>query len=235
MVRNIGTVALAAFVTAFGAAHESLASGEFTWPNTGKLTSTWVYPNGAIHSGSADIAAATWTQIGASRAGTAYPFRDYYGANCVRIEHGAGYQTHYAHMVQWPSVYSGQRVSGNQRIGYVGSTGYSTGPHCHYAIVRYGTRLKIPNIWIGKYVTRGTVVPGTYSGLSGSTTSSVLFRAKVTAGAVNVRTGPSTGYAIVGTLSYGTIVNVYATSNSWYKIIYGGYYRWIAGWYTVRV
>ena len=140
-------------------------AADFTWPNTGRITSTWKYPNGSIHSGSADIAAPAWTHIGAARRGTAYPFRDIYGANCVKIRHGYGYQTLYAHMVKWPSVRSGQHVTGNQFIGYVGSTGKSTGPHCHFAILRYGTRLKIPNIWIGMHVYRGRGVPGNYAGL----------------------------------------------------------------------
>ena len=61
------------------------------------------------------------------------------------------------------------------------------------------------------------------------------FQAKVSVYGVNVRTGAGTGYAIVGSLGYGSVVNVYGTSAGWYMIIYGGYYRWIAGWYTVRV
>ncbi len=138
-------------------------------------------------------------------------------------------------MVQWPNVYSGQWVGANQHIGYVGSSGWSTGPHCHYAIYRYGVRLAVPGVWIGLWVNRGWWVPGSWYGLSGGSTSSVLFQAKVVAWSLAVRTGPDTGYSIVGGLPYGTIANVYGTSGSWYKIIYAGYYRWVAGWYTIRV
>ena len=162
-MRRVGL--LAVFAGAFVAPRPAAANGEFTWPNTGRITSTNRYPDGSRHSGSADIAAPTWTHIGAARRGTAYPFRDIFGANCVKISHGSGYHTIYAHMVRWPSVRSGQRVSGNQLIGYVGSTGKSTGPHCHFAIMRYGVRLVIPNIWIGKHVYRGRVVPGNYAGI----------------------------------------------------------------------
>ena len=235
MNMRIGTAGALGFVAVLAMARPASAVGEFLWPNSGSLSATHVYPNGAYHNGSADIAAGYWTPIGASRGGTAYPFRDYYGANCVQINHESGYNTLYCHMVQWPNVYSGQWVGANQHIGYVGSTGWSTGPHCHYAINRYGTRLVIPGIWPGLWVNRGYWVPGTWYGLSGSSTSSVLFRVKVTAWSLAVRTGPSTGYAIVGGLPYGTIANVYGTSGSWYKVIYAGYYRWIAGWYTVRV
>ena len=231
MIPRIGTMGVLTLLTALAAARPAGAVGEFIWPNTGKLTATHVYPGGAYHGGSADIAAGYWTPIGASRAGRAYPYRDYYGANIVVLTHENGYSTGYAHMVQWPSVYNGQWVAKNQHLGWVGASGWATGPHCHFAIMRYGTRLVIPYIWIGQYVTRGYWVPGSFYGLSGG----ALFRAKVVSSYLNVRTGASTGYGIVGTLGYGAVVDVYATYYGWYKIIYGGYYRWIAGWYTVRV
>jgi uncharacterized protein YgiM (DUF1202 family) len=226
---------LAAVVLVLAAAGTAPAA-DFLWPTSGTLTSTSVYANGAYHDGCADITAPYWRGIGAARAGTAYPWRDYYGANGVTIYHAAGYTTVYAHFVQWANVWSGQWVNANQHIAYVGSTGWSTGPHLHFGIYRYGTRVAIPSVWIGLWVNRGWGVPGWYSGLSVAPSATVLFRAKVTAAAgVNVRTGPGTGYARVGGLYYGNIVNVYGTSNGWYKVLLQGYYRWIAGWYTVRV
>lgn len=243
MKKLLGTVA-ASLLFGLGASG-AWASGEFIWPINGRITSTWKYPDGSIHSGSADIANVSWTQIGAGRFGSARPAWEGGGCgNYVYISHASGYTTLYCHMVQWPSVRSGQSVSTNQLIGYVGSTGHSTGPHCHYAIKRWGTRLIIPNIYIGLYVYRGRAVPGSYSGLSGTSTTTppttttnaaVQFQARVTSGPLNVRTGPSTGYSIVGSLSTGTVVNVYGTSNNWYKISYGGNYRWIAGWFTAKV
>ena len=231
MNKRIAVMGILALTAALGMERPAQAVGEFVWPNTGWLSATHVYPNGTYHDGSADIAAGYWTPIGAARAGRAYPYRDYYGANIVVINHESGYSTGYAHMVQWPSVYYGQWVGVNQTIGYVGSSGWSTGPHCHFDIKRWGTRLVIPGIWIGQWVTRGYWIPGSYADLSGG----VLLRAMVNVGALNVRTGPGTGYGIVGTLGYGAVVNVYESYYGWYKIIYGGYYRWIAGAYTVRV
>ena len=222
-------------------ASQAGASGEFIWPINGRITSTWKYSDGSIHSGSADIANVSWTQIGAGRFGSVRPAWEGGGCgNYVYITHASGYTTLYCHMVQWPSVRSGQSVSTNQLIGYVGSTGHSTGPHCHYAIKRWGVRLIIPGLNFGQWVTRGQAVAGSYAGLSGTTTpppavtGPVQFQAKVTVSALNVRTGPSTGYSIVGTLGAGTVVNVYGVSNNWYKISYGGTYRWIAGWLTAR-
>ncbi len=140
-------------------------SGAFIWPNTGRVSSTTRYPGGAVHSGSADIAAPSWRPIGSGRYGRAYARWE--GGGCgyyVYMTHSAGYTSLYCHMVRWPSVSGGRSIGTNATIGYVGSTGHSTGPHCHYAIKRWGTRLAIPGNYIGKYVTRGRVA-GYYSGL----------------------------------------------------------------------
>ena len=235
--RKLSTRMAAGILATLGLAAPVFASGEFIWPIGGLITSTWLYPNGTVHSGSADIAGPSWTLIGAGRSGNAYAYWEGGGCgNYSYLTHGAGYVTLYCHQVRWPILGGGQWVGTNQNIGYRGSTGWSTGPRVHYAIKRWGARLIIPGIWIGQWVSRGNWVPGTYWGLSGSAPApGVIFHAKVAVGALNVRTGPSTGYGIVRSLGYGTVVNVYGTSGSWYKIIYGGYYRWIAGWLTWRV
>ena len=151
---------------AMAAAPRASEASAFVWPVSGTLTATAWYPSGAVHSGSADIGAGYWTGIGAGRFGNAYAAWEAYGCgNYVYINHASGYQTLYCHMVQWPSVGGGQWVNTNQHIGYVGSTGHSTGPHCHFAIKRWGTRLIIPGIWIGEWVNRGAGVPGSWSGL----------------------------------------------------------------------
>ncbi|MCC7402732.1 MAG: peptidoglycan DD-metalloendopeptidase family protein [Chitinophagaceae bacterium] len=60
--------------------------------------------------------------------------------NHVVINHGYGYETLYGHMLR-VKVKPGQQVKRGQVIGYVGSTGKSTGPHCHYEVTKNGQHL----------------------------------------------------------------------------------------------
>ena len=60
--------------------------------------------------------------------------------NCVMIDHGNGYQTLYGHLASI-SVSKGSSVSRGQNIGTVGSTGVSTGPHCHFEVFQGGSRI----------------------------------------------------------------------------------------------
>ena len=58
------------------------------------------------------------------------------GGNCVKIKHNTTYQTVYAHMKNFSNLaIPGSRVKQGQIIGYVGSTGMSTGPHLHYEVI----------------------------------------------------------------------------------------------------
>ena len=64
------------------------------------------------------------------------------GGNCVKIKHNSTYQTVYAHMSKFANrIKSGTRVIQGQIIGYVGSTGKSTGPHLHYEVIQNGKRI----------------------------------------------------------------------------------------------
>jgi murein DD-endopeptidase MepM/ murein hydrolase activator NlpD len=73
------------------------------------------------------------------------------GGNCVVIKHNSTYQTIYAHMSKFANgIRSGRRVKQGQTIGYVGSTGKSTGPHLHYEVIVNGKKinsqtLKLPS------------------------------------------------------------------------------------------
>ena len=73
------------------------------------------------------------------------------GGNCVVIKHNSTYQTVYAHMSKFAKgIRKGTRVKQGQTIGYVGSTGKSTGPHLHYEVIVNGKKinsqtLKLPS------------------------------------------------------------------------------------------
>jgi len=73
------------------------------------------------------------------------------GGNCVKIKHNSTYETIYAHMRNFGrGIKEGVRVKQGQIIGYVGSTGKSTGPHLHYEVVKNGKKinsqkLKLPS------------------------------------------------------------------------------------------
>ena len=73
------------------------------------------------------------------------------GGNCIKIRHNSSYTTVYAHMSKFASLSKkGKRVKQGQVIGYVGSTGKSTGPHLHYEVIFNGKRvnsqtLKLPS------------------------------------------------------------------------------------------
>ncbi len=73
------------------------------------------------------------------------------GGNCVKIKHNSTYQTVYAHMSKFArGIKNGVRVKQGQTIGYVGSTGKSTGPHLHYEVIVNGKKinsqtLKLPS------------------------------------------------------------------------------------------
>ena len=73
------------------------------------------------------------------------------GGNCIKIRHNSTYETIYAHMSKFArGIKTGVRVKQGQTIGYVGSTGKSTGPHLHYEVIINGKKvnsqkLKLPS------------------------------------------------------------------------------------------
>jgi murein DD-endopeptidase MepM/ murein hydrolase activator NlpD len=80
------------------------------------------------------------TRVGAAGRGTTIfaGFNSGGYGNLVVIQHRLGFTTWYAHLSRITS-WVGERVTGGTRIGYVGSTGYSTGPHLHFEVRRYNT------------------------------------------------------------------------------------------------
>ena len=104
-----------------------------------------------MHRGT-DFAAPSGTPIMASGSGTITRARWCGGGgNCVKIKHNSTYQTVYAHMKAFAKgIKEGRKVKQGQIIGYVGSTGMSTGPHLHYEVIVNGKkvnsqRLKLPS------------------------------------------------------------------------------------------
>ncbi len=104
-----------------------------------------------MHRGT-DFAAPSGTPIMASGSGTVTRARWCGGGgNCVKIKHNSTYETIYAHMKAFAKgIKEGRKVKQGQIIGYVGSTGMSTGPHLHYEVIVNGKkvnsqRLKLPS------------------------------------------------------------------------------------------
>ncbi|NNC71772.1 MAG: M23 family metallopeptidase, partial [Sphingomonadaceae bacterium] len=121
-------------------------TGEMVMPVNGRITSGFGYRRHPIlryrrmHTG-LDIAAGRGTPIRAAASGVVnYSGRNGGYGNYVRINHGNGMQTAYAHMSRIAAS-NGTRVSQGQVIGYVGSTGMSTGPHLHYELLRNGSKV----------------------------------------------------------------------------------------------
>ena len=100
-----------------------------------------IYKTVKMHSG-LDFSAPMGTPIYATAEGTVTTAGNIgtgYG-NHVVINHGYGYETLYGHMLR-VKARSGQRVKRGDLIGYVGSSGKSTGPHCHYEVHKNGQKI----------------------------------------------------------------------------------------------
>lgn len=99
-----------------------------------------LYFGNAGHRGT-DIPAPEGTPILAAHSGTVLVsgWNDSYG-NQVLLDNGAGLSTRYAHMTQ-TAVTAGETVTAGQVIGYVGSTGDSTGNHLHFEVMQGGVRV----------------------------------------------------------------------------------------------
>lgn len=113
------------------------ARGRFLWPVTGRITSPFgprtLFGTYGFHTG-LDIANTAGTPLQAAAAGTVRfaGTKGTYG-NLVQVDHGNGFVTYYAHCAQL-LVQEGETVEQGQTVALLGSTGRSTGPHCHFEI-----------------------------------------------------------------------------------------------------
>lgn len=113
------------------------ATGSFRWPTVGPITTYF----GGGHRG-IDIAAPAGVPVYVTDGGivvTALKLNYDYGYHLI-IDHGNGYRTVYAHLSAFYVDY-GEKVSRGDRIGAVGSTGLSTGPHLHFEVWENGVKV----------------------------------------------------------------------------------------------
>lgn len=108
------------------------------------------------------------TRVGAAGVGTTiYAGYNYGGyGNLVVIQHRLGFTTWYAHL-STITTWVGENVSGGTRIGYVGSTGASTGPHLHFEVRRYDTPIDPVPYLLGAVASRAPVAPASGTASAG--------------------------------------------------------------------
>jgi murein DD-endopeptidase MepM/ murein hydrolase activator NlpD len=121
-----------------GAYTGPISASGLIWPIRGPITSGFGMRWGRMHSG-IDIGGPIGMPIHAAKSGTVITssWMGGYG-NAVVISHGGGFSTLYGHQSRI-AVHDGQTVSQGETIGYVGSTGNSTGPHLHFETRVNGT------------------------------------------------------------------------------------------------
>lgn len=125
-----------------------VGTGRMVWPIRGTITQYF----GRRHNG-LDIAIRAGTPIYAADAGKVIwsGWRTDGLGYCVIIDHGNGLTTFYGHMLRQPLVYRGQYVSRSQKIGLIGSTGRSTGPHVHFMVKSgAGRNYRNPMAYLGQ-------------------------------------------------------------------------------------
>ena len=116
-----------------GVLSRSNAQPAFQWPLQGRITSGYGWRKGKFHYG-IDISALYGTAFHAAAGGRVsfVGYRGSYGL-MIEVDHGAGYRSRYAHACT-AAVSPGQKVKSGQKLGCVGLTGNTTGPHLHFEI-----------------------------------------------------------------------------------------------------
>ena len=172
---------------ASAAAALPVSAQAFVYPLSGWITQGFWTPVNYRASGyhqALDISSYSggWKLVGAGRRGTVRfaGWNNSYG-NMVIINHGSGYETYYGHSYQL-IAWTGKWVNTNENIMYEGSTGFSSGPHVHWELLRWGVPNYMPG-WAGNWVTRGNYLGQGYAGLDnawgggGTTTTTAPARA----------------------------------------------------------
>lgn len=116
-----------------------VGEGNFMWPTSGYISQKYYWYHQAV-----DIANRANPDIVASQGGTVTTAGWNAGGygNYVIVDHGNGYRTLYAHMLNNSMVVkAGQRVAQGQKLGIMGSTGRSTGTHLHFEVIGPGGKL----------------------------------------------------------------------------------------------
>ena len=149
-----------ALLNQIAALENNVTTGSWYWPLPGRYKISSLFGNRADpftgkrdnHTGT-DIPAPAGTPIYAAQAGVVTTVNtnhraSTYGYYCT-ISHGSGYTTLYAHQCQVPIVQEGQTVAKGQIIGYVGTTGRSTGNHLHFELRVNGVRGDVLRLYPG--------------------------------------------------------------------------------------
>jgi murein DD-endopeptidase MepM/ murein hydrolase activator NlpD len=125
---------------------DGVSTAGFIWPVRGVITSGYGYRWGRMHTG-IDIAAPSGTPIAAAKEGEVI-YADWLGGygQLVAVDHGDSVVTLYAHQSKM-AVAEGQEVTQGQVVGYVGTTGHSTGNHLHFE-VRIDARPRDPRPYL---------------------------------------------------------------------------------------
>jgi hypothetical protein len=127
----------------------------------------------------------------------------------IEIDHGEGYRTRYAHLSS-QAVHVGQHVARGERIGAVGDTGGSTGPHLHFELRHNGVVIR--PVFDGTtalfWGTRNYTSQNSCGGGGGTTTTSVVGRVNTAGAPLTVRSSASTSARAVGSVADGGTIRI---------------------------
>jgi len=158
------------------------------------------------------VTAMQWGKVTAIQKNVAGYSETYPLGNFVTLSHGNGYKTRYCHMRCGSVLVNlGDVVCKGQTLGYMGSTGYSSGFHLHFAVF-YNNNETNPT----PFLTGQSYIPQVYA-ITPSKTF-YPYTAKVISNTLLVKSGPSDAYDTVQTLVLGNTIIIYSKRNLWGSI-----------------